>query len=465
MQVAAKLTREPQTSRHSLLKSNSLGICLAATWLIGMLLRAGDATAQSCPPLGNYYPSKNPASVEEWRSLLPRLQGLLESCLRSSEYFALLGAAQLNSGEVAPALESLERALLLDPENGAAQIDYAETLYRTGQLFAAIEINKRLLQRDDLLDTLKPALWARDKFWAQQTANHQFMMEATGGYDTNLNGAPSRRELTLTIGDLPVTLALTDSFQRQGGAYTNLRVGGSWQWLASSNEQGLQAVVRVREAPAAKNDIVQGDWRYSLILPNRHFQWEMSAGTSHMLFGGNPLYSIGDLATHISWKRPGPCVPGIGAEIQRLHYHGQQILDGVETSLNGTLICNISQTNQRVGFEMGGVQNKSISDSRPGADRSGWDMRISWQASVGVGGEITTVLGYSKLSDNKGYSPLLANNRTREINNKYINLRYRKQLDKSMEIILNLNHQFQGSNLQPFQNRGTALEVGLSAKF
>ena len=71
------------------------------------------------------------------------LADIQASCLRSSEYYALLGAAQLNSAQLESASESLERALLLDPNNGAAQIDFASALFASGQLFPALQLNER----------------------------------------------------------------------------------------------------------------------------------------------------------------------------------------------------------------------------------------------------------------------------------------------------------------------------------
>ena len=58
-----------------------------------------------------------------------QLAGLMPECLESSEYFALYGQAQLNNGQLSGALEALERALLIDPNNGAAGIDYAQALF------------------------------------------------------------------------------------------------------------------------------------------------------------------------------------------------------------------------------------------------------------------------------------------------------------------------------------------------
>ena len=67
--------------------------------------------------------------------------------LRQLRIFCVNGAAYLGMGDLLRALESLERALLLDPNNGSAAVDFAEVLYRQGQVISAIEVNTQLLAR------------------------------------------------------------------------------------------------------------------------------------------------------------------------------------------------------------------------------------------------------------------------------------------------------------------------------
>ena len=51
----------------------------------------------ACPDLSAYSPGAQP----DWTELEQQLAALLPECLESSEYFALFGAAQLNSGRLA----------------------------------------------------------------------------------------------------------------------------------------------------------------------------------------------------------------------------------------------------------------------------------------------------------------------------------------------------------------------------
>ena len=100
--------------------------------------------AIGCPDLGDFYQmlDDSPASAQA------QLIALLDQCSQSSAYFALLGASQLATGDLFQALENLELALLIDPKNGAASVDYAEVLYQQGQVLSALEINEQLIARE-----------------------------------------------------------------------------------------------------------------------------------------------------------------------------------------------------------------------------------------------------------------------------------------------------------------------------
>ena len=51
------------------------------------------ALAEDCPDMSAYFPGNDP----DWGQLLVQLNEQFDRCLESSEYFALLGAAELNS--------------------------------------------------------------------------------------------------------------------------------------------------------------------------------------------------------------------------------------------------------------------------------------------------------------------------------------------------------------------------------
>jgi tetratricopeptide (TPR) repeat protein len=140
---------------------------LCSLLLVCLIGLAPLASAQSllCPDLSAFYDQPQ----TDWELVEQQLTPLQARCLLSSEYFALLRAAQLNGGRLTQALESLERALLLMPNNGAAQIDYAHALYLQGQLFSALEMNRQIIARTDLPPHLTPMLNRRQQEWQALT--------------------------------------------------------------------------------------------------------------------------------------------------------------------------------------------------------------------------------------------------------------------------------------------------------
>ena len=194
-----------------------------------------------CLPLG---PSE-PAHEGAWEATRQSLAEIFDQCLLSSEYFSLLGAAQLNTGRLSEELESLERSLLLDPDNGAALIDYSDALLKDVVLFAALELNQLLLDRSDAPLGLKQHLKERQREWRALTRQTDWQIDLLGGYDSNLNGAPDTETVALTLSGEPIFLALNDNYQAIEGPFLNTRIasthsrlGPEYQDTFCANEAG-----------------------------------------------------------------------------------------------------------------------------------------------------------------------------------------------------------------------------------
>lgn len=452
--VTVNKALESRKTSHSIGKP---GLVVLTALLTSLVM---PVTAQAaCPDLNPYYQSPEQS---QWPGpeVLTQLTSLMPECLDSTEYFALLGAAQLNSDRVPEALESLERALLVDPDNGAARVDYAQALYIAGQIFPALEINQSLLGRSDLPPNLLAMLLAREKEWQGQTRSRGLFAELSLGYDDNLNGAPSKNDFTLTLSGEPVSLALSSEYQPRSGPYLNLQFAGYYQRLDPEHSQDLQFGLRNRRSEGGDNELLQADWRYSYVLPIRRKQWEFSAGSSHLLYSGNPLYSVAEGRIRYRYRGSG-CNPRYDLAAQHQLYHGQSLMTGIESSVTGGVDC--ASGNHRLSIEAGVLNNSALRD-RPGADRQGWKLRLSWQLQLGPD-VISAQMGYASLEDKAGYSPLLASGARRKVDSRTMQVQYNHPLQTHLSLTINLNHQDQGSNIDPFENHSTALEFGLRLNF
>ncbi len=430
------------------------------TAIASFALAASSSNASAeCPDLSSYYPDEN----VNWQALSQQLEPLLPACLESAEFYALLGAARLNSGNIASAFESLERALLLEPENGAAQIDYAQALYLQGQLFSALEINQALLQREDLPNKLQSVILQRQQSWQALTTERTAQLDILAGYDDNLNGAPSPGQLTLTLSGEPIVLLLNEEFRPESGPYLNFRLGGRYRQLAPNYQHNWLAEVRGRQSEDSESDLLQFDSRYAFIRPGRRQSWQLDTGISHLKFGGSALYTGVDVSAHYQRASSWSCQPYYHLATQYQVFHNQRRLNALESKAGAGLSCpgSSSWANHQFSTELSFLSNTAIESGRPGGDRDGWQASLDWQIDLPFG-EFHSQLGHTQLSDSSGYSPLLANGAERWLRRSYLLLQYRRPLSESATLLVNMFHQNQRSNLELFRTIDSTVEIGIS---
>ncbi|MDX1491400.1 MAG: tetratricopeptide repeat protein [Pseudohongiellaceae bacterium] len=449
------------TKRLSLLKS-------VKTLIVALVMWAGSSLAIACPSLQSYYLQEQSAEQDPQLALQleAELAAMMSQCLRSSEYFALFGAVQMRMGKLAEALETLERALLLDPDNGAAQIDYAQALYQRGQLFSALDLNGQILGRNDAPDNLRIALEQRDELWRSQTRQMGFQADLLAGYDDNLNGAPDPSQITLTLSGEPVLLPLSEEYRPQSGPYLNGRVAGRFTQFAPGHRHNGSAELRGRLSEDSQSDILQFDTRYAFELPAKDHQWRFNAGLAHLVFGGTSLYSASTIGAHYQSASSEVCSNAYGLELQHQLYHRQDQLDAVETRISAGRNCVVSLASwrSRIGLELALINNNSQGASRPGGDRQAWQASIDWQFPL-YRGILSSQINYTNTEDDRGYSPVLLDDLSREVQRYYVLLQYRQQIGAKSSFLMNFFHQHQDSNIPLFDSLNTTLELGVNYRF
>lgn len=428
-------------------------------------------SALPCPDLSTLMPGTG----TDWQALYIQLEPLLPRCLRDSDYFALLGAAQMNTGRLNEALESLERALLIEPRNGGAQIDYAEALYRQGQLFSALELNQQIMRRDDVPEHLATLLSERQQAWRGMTRQWGYQADILTGYDNNLNGAPSPNQITLTLSGENVVLPLNPDFQSVEGPFMNVRLGARYRQLAPAHQHNLLIELRGRVSEDTSSDLLQLDTRYAFIKPEQSHSWQATLGMSHLFFGGSPLYTAteagGQYQFEQNWLQTdsGSCRPFAAAAAQHQLFHDQSNLNALESKVGGGLNCQISS---RIGRQLvlpafSLLYNDALrhgGSARAGGSRSGWQASMDWQLEL-ASGVLITQLNHTHMDDSQSYSPLLAGGARRWIKRSYALVQYRQPLAQRTNLMINLYHQEQRSNLELFRSRDSSVEIGININF
>lgn len=435
-----------------------------------LLAFAFPAWAQTCPDLSSFYIEESSSSpegqVEAAQTLERQLAAVISQCLESSEFFALYGAAQMDSGKLADALESLERALLLDASNGAAQIDYAQALYLRGQLFSALDLNDQILRRGDIPADLRDALTQRRQEWRQQTRRTGLQADVLAGYDNNLNGAPDPGQITLTLSGVPVILTLNPEYRPISGPYLNLRLAGNYQQIASDHQHNALVELRGRVSEDSPSDLLQLQTRYAYVRPSREHTWQFNAAMGHLFFGGNALYTATDIGARYRAVVGLGCTSNSELASQHQLYHGQNNLNSLESKLSAGVECplQVGGRTSLAGIEFSLLNNTALNDNRPGGDRNGWQMNVDWQFPL-LRGIFTAQLNHTQLQDTEGYSELLAGGAERWLRRSYVLFQYRQPIALDMALLVNLYQQHQSSNIELFESTDRTLEIGISMAF
>ena len=422
------------------------------------------AAADACPDISRFL--RVPGESSDWLAISEELEPLFDQCLSSSAYFAVRGAAQLNTGRLTEAIESLERALLLNPDNGAAMVDYAQALLEDGQLFAAIEANRLVLEREDAPDGLVSQLQSRQRDWGSLTRQTSYQIDLVGGFDDNLNGGPDEDLIALTLAGEPILLTLSQSLRAASGPFGNLRALMRHRRLTPARQHDFLGHVSGRLSEDSASDILQASARYSQTVAARQHSWQVGVGLNHLAFGGKSLFTGVDTRLRYQLRQGKRCRPFFSGALQHQTWHGQSLLNGVESKLSVGGDCSaVGRPSQRLGLETSVLYNAAVNSRRLGGNRAGWQFRLQWQVAV-AGALISAQLDHTTLEDQRGYSQLLADNARRRVSRNSVLLQYRRQMSVAgADLLINFYHQDQGSSLSLFRTDDTSLEFGLSWRF
>jgi len=429
---------------------NAAGLCL--------ILTSTSAWSAGCFEI----PKVLPNTTNGWLSLQKTLQQDSQHCLTSSAYFALYGAAQLNSGQLQSALESLERALLLDANNGAALIDYASALYHSGQIFAAIDLNQQLLSRDDLPANLQDILRQRAARWRDNTRTKYQSISVHSGYDSNLNGATDLDQLTLSAPGGDISLPLDASSKARSGQYLSLKTSHQYTQHNAFSERRFSLDSNLRHSGDHNSNYLQ----LTLGVEQKQLQtqgtWYFSGSLNYLHYAQKPLSAQLTGTVKYQWRRHQECQPFSQVSLERLSAIKQHSLDS--NSLYTGLGIRCSVAGGLFDTQLDYIVNNAVSAERPGGDRRGWQLDLQWQKPL-FDGVFHSRLRRSRLVDSVSYSTLLSAGARRRQTRTEVSLEYRRPLGADKLLSLSLNRQHQASNIDLFTQRGTRIGIGFKQRF
>jgi hypothetical protein len=281
------------------------------------------------------------------------------------------------------------------------------------------------------------------------------------GHDSNLNTAPSRDTVILTLPGGDAILTLADRFRARGGAVAmaeangqvvrpleggaSLQVYGEARLRASpsasdTNYQQLQAVV-ARSEPLASGEAL------------------LSLGATNLHYSGSNLYQAVRLAASRDWRVGwfDGCRPGAGAETEWRRYPVARELDGQFLGASVGIWCGRGLDRLTLAARAG---QDAAEGNRPGGDQFHADFRASWIGAV-AGGSLFADLLLSRQEDASGYSPLLENGATRRIDRLSLRLEYAYPITPNWSVLGTVDLTQQRSNLPLFDISGRAVYLGV----
>lgn len=201
------------------------------------------------------------------------------------QFDMLLGLVALDVGQNTRAVFALERVLAQDPKNLRARAEIGRAYLALGETQSArneFETVKKLGVPGDVERTLDSFLNAVDRLEGEIKTTLRGYVEATFGYDTNVNVAPAKSEIAFPgLGGTTLTLeqnsrAVSDSFSMLGaGAF--FRAPVNKQIALVGGVSGSQRFNSKREA----FDILSADANIGAVVTQDKHIYSLTAQTSH----------------------------------------------------------------------------------------------------------------------------------------------------------------------------------------
>ena len=429
-------------------------------------------------------------------TLLQHLQTQLPACQNNVAWLVWAGQTLMRAGQYLLASDYLERALMLEPDNKGAKLDYALSLAGSEQPDAALSLVRGLLQEPDMPDHLRGAiktLLARlevpTKTWLSSwTANtnsstaangsaHRFYGGVKVGRDSNLLGAPNLTELSLNFSGIPFSLNLDSSYLSQSGNYSRADIGWSYTQPAPSeggdslfgSKGQLQAWAQARGRESSitleaqqQQAIAGAEYRLRPFSFKQLEQVGTYANTQAVeLRGGTSVkYAAQSVAFGLfkaASVQGAQCEVKVGAEFQKRDLVSNPILSGRYEGMSAQWFCQA---------EAGGawlLAASTGSDKNTDPARAGGSQTENAARAMVKMGSVLLELEADYKKDTSVYSVLLSDN-VRKIARLGSRIEWQGALAQLPQVQAQAGIQwsYQKSNLQLFSQQNWGPYIGLS---
>lgn len=470
---------------------------VAAPQLYAAASADAQAGAWSLCPIQPRYPL--PASEAELQQALESADAAMSQCLHSAPYYAWRGSLQLVQGQLQQAAESLERALLLDPDLPGAQLDYAQALAALGDTATARELIGLLGQRSDLPAPLRELMLQHQPPPDAADASSRYtrvLLSTALGYDSNLNNAPAASQLTLTFPEGSVQLPLESEFRaRAGGAMLasaqvqHIRTFGGQAVVLSADLRGRAT------AESSRTGYLHTDFAAQwLQAPDAAAQWMARVAWGRLEFGRQHWLTTQRASLQRQWRLPLPeqvagampassCRAALGVELENRQYPVSPELNGRYMGGSASLFCAPATQSApaaalaveaagwasgwsvaHYGLQLRWGQEHAQHDLRPGGRYDRLELILGGEARLGrmrLGADYS----WTRQDDSEGYSVLFDNSLRRNTLRHGLRLTLSRPLSnpawRGAMAFVSLEASRQQSNIAAFAVRQNSISTGL----
>jgi hypothetical protein len=432
--------------------------------------------------------------------LLPHLQAQLPACQNNVAWLVWAGQTLMKAKQHLLAADYLERALMIDPDNKGAKLDYAIALAGSEQPEAAALLAQSLLKEKDIpehlalsINGLLSRLTASQNnknnfagllsfstkenqgnyFNASQplgnTSQHRFLASIKTGRDSNLLGAPNLSEMNIYFSGTPFSLPLDSSYLSQPGNYsradvgwsTSQPLGGGAQWTAWAQARSREsaATVDARQQQA----VAGGEYRTGLLssvlgtTQALEFSAYASSQAAQVRSGSSLKYNaqtIGAGLLRANQVFGAKCESKAGAERQSRDMQSNAVLSGNYKGLSAQWFCQ-----QPAGQAWLVVFTKGH-DTNTDPARAGGKQSESTARVMAKVANVQAELEADYKKDSSIYSVLLGEN-VRKIARVGARLEWQASVS-NYQLQAGLQWSYQKSNLQLFRQQNWGPYIGAS---
>jgi tetratricopeptide (TPR) repeat protein len=172
------------------------------------------------------------------------------------EFDYLFGLASLDSGHASRAMFALERVLAVNPDHVQARAEIARAHLMLGELDTARVEFKNVLNQNppaDSIATINRYLSVISRESGEKTRFGAYL-EATWGYDSNVNSAPTPGQFIANIGGIPQPVNLADSSSKTSSNFFTMGGGVNFQHPISNEMTVLGSVSGTNRVNLSSDD-------------------------------------------------------------------------------------------------------------------------------------------------------------------------------------------------------------------